>query len=200
MSARRAKQDLKAGVERLEHMWDDLVEKHIGEEGCWCLVHGTMRLLYCHLTAMYICTGKDAPRSMISVALGSLPHIAILFFTAFVVWTAKPSSGQCAASRFTHCLLMYTRAAFSPTLFPIGLFSWHPTLMSIAVSAAAKLCQVFSSSKLNWMPTCAFYSACITYPSFPLPCHSPPTVCSADVSSHPSLLPMVLPCPQFPTC
>lgn len=60
--------------------------------GVPCVLYGC---LCCHLTAMSFATGKDAPRSMITIVLGSLPHIAILFFTAFVVWTAKPSSGQC---------------------------------------------------------------------------------------------------------
>ena len=31
MSARRAKQDLKAGVQQLENMWDSLAEKHLSE-------------------------------------------------------------------------------------------------------------------------------------------------------------------------
>ena len=31
MSARRAKQDFKAGVQQLENMWDSLAEKHLSE-------------------------------------------------------------------------------------------------------------------------------------------------------------------------
>ena len=31
MSARRAKQDLKAGVQQLENMWESLAEKHLSE-------------------------------------------------------------------------------------------------------------------------------------------------------------------------
>ena len=31
MSARRGRRELQAGVERLENLWDNMVEKHLGE-------------------------------------------------------------------------------------------------------------------------------------------------------------------------
>ena len=34
------------------------------------------------------------PRSLAGLALGAVPHVAILFFTVLVVWTAQPSSSQ----------------------------------------------------------------------------------------------------------
>ena len=58
------------------------------------------------------------------MAGGVLPHVAILCFTVLVVWTAQPSSSK--QNLFLHGVPFSTRG--------VGLFSWHPTLMSIAVS------------------------------------------------------------------
>ncbi|CAI8058222.1 hypothetical protein GBAR_LOCUS31663 [Geodia barretti] len=80
MSVRRGRQELQAGVERLEKLWDNMVDKHLN--------------------------APPKPRSTAGIAGGVLTHVAILCFTVLIVWTAQPSS---------------------------SLFSWHPTLMSIAV-------------------------------------------------------------------
>lgn len=68
MSARRGQRELRAGVERLGKLLDDMVENH---------------------------TSISTPRrSVVSVTAGAVSHIAILCFTVIVVWTAQPSSSK----------------------------------------------------------------------------------------------------------
>ena len=69
------------------------------------------------------------PRSNLSLVLGCIPHLVILVFAVLVVWTAKPSSSE-------SLLILYRpNEILLNVKLCTGLFSWHPTLMSLAVSS-----------------------------------------------------------------
>lgn len=42
----------------------------------------------------HLCADQNQGRSKLSLVLGTIPHLLILAFTIFVVWTAKPSSSE----------------------------------------------------------------------------------------------------------
>jgi len=42
----------------------------------------------------HLCADQSQGRSKLSLVLGTIPHLLILAFTIFVVWTAKPSSSE----------------------------------------------------------------------------------------------------------
>ena len=42
MAAKRGRRELQAGVERLENLWDNMVEKHLSERDYWQSVCGTV--------------------------------------------------------------------------------------------------------------------------------------------------------------
>lgn len=85
MSVRKGHRELQAGVERLEKMWDNMVEKHLSER----IIH-----FLTMLSAICFAGSPASSRSIVGIALGGIPHVAILFFTVLVVWTAQPSSSQ----------------------------------------------------------------------------------------------------------
>lgn len=92
MSARRVRQEglgeeIQTGLERL---WDNMVDKHLGEDKSTCLVQ--------HFESIIMFAGTPAPsrtRPLSGLAVSALPHVAILCFTVLVVWTAQPSSSEC---------------------------------------------------------------------------------------------------------
>ena len=73
---------------------------------------------------------KAKQRSAIAVALTPVPHIIMLAFTGFVTWISWPGSSESIPLHVTYFKCIYS-------FFLVGLFSWHPTLMSLAVSYVA---------------------------------------------------------------
>ena len=73
------------------------------------------------------------PRSNLSIVLGCIPHLVILAFAVIVVWTAKPSSSK-TYKQFTPPTPTQLKFNDKLSLLSTGLFSWHPTLMTLAVS------------------------------------------------------------------
>ena len=82
--ARRGRRELQVGVERLENLWDNMVEKHLSES--LCVGEESLCIVFVSFS------DNPTPRSPTGLVLGAVPHIAILFFTVLVVWTAQPSS------------------------------------------------------------------------------------------------------------
>ena len=74
------------------------------------------------------------PRSNLSIALGCIPHLIILAFAVIVVWTAKPSSSKIYKQFTPPSPNPIIKINDKSSLPSTGLFSWHPTLMTLAVS------------------------------------------------------------------
>ena len=91
MSARRARQELKAGMQEFENMIETMVEKHLSELNNW---HEYQDLMMYAGTCLAVDPADLKPRSNLSIALGCIPHLIILAFAVIVVWTAKPSSSK----------------------------------------------------------------------------------------------------------
>ena len=102
MSARKARQDLKGGLQQLEDMWSSMAEKHLSEfQASWISGQDlapwsrnqTSYIIIVHYS-QHVCTDQDNNRSTLSLVFGAIPHLFILAFTIFVIWTAKPSSSE----------------------------------------------------------------------------------------------------------
>ena len=138
MSARRARQELKAGMQEFENMIETMVEKHLSKSNVLPIdINFDHACVHVHLL---VDPADLKPRSNLSIALGCLPHLIILTFSVIVVWTAKPSSSKnhiydtCIHAPLPLCMYHANELFYFLTL---GLFSWHPTLMTLAVSFIA---------------------------------------------------------------
>lgn len=73
----------------------------------------------------------------------------IFVFTVAVVWVAKPSSSKSSQGVVFNDLLLSLLIKIIFARVFAGLFSWHPTLMSLAVSVVLPLCHIRNTLKEN---------------------------------------------------
>ena len=82
MSARKGRQNVKAGFQQMEGIVDSLIERHLSKFEEYsshnCIVDAV----------------AEKPKNKIGAAIGFCVHLLVLVFTLVIVWTAKPSSSE----------------------------------------------------------------------------------------------------------
>lgn len=80
MKVSRAKRKIRLGVEEVKSEFEDMIQHHVAKMN-----------------------SPGAPIDPAAVILGTLPHLLVLAFTAFIVWLARPGSSESACALLCVC-------------------------------------------------------------------------------------------------
>ena len=75
MKVSRAKRKIRLGVEEVTSEFEDMIQHHVDKMN-----------------------SPGPPIDPATVILGTLPHLLVLAFTAFIVWLARPGSSESACA------------------------------------------------------------------------------------------------------